>query len=218
MEQKCHYKLYKSGKLWGTALISTALLGGLATTAHADTQETVKAQPSPNQQATVTTSASQSLTSAKSVVLEEQHDQNTQPQSTPSQVTTKANDQKQAAAASDHQEQVASPTPAEHRNVAPTAAQTNSTVTVANPTNYPQAAAALVGKNSQGQPYYVFQVVSWTINWSILSRASWFARLTRMHPKGQSMFTSRRINTAGFTRPLQSFLANQRGSQWGAMD
>ncbi len=160
MEQKCHYKLYKSGKLWVTALISTAMLGGLTVTAHADTQEAVKAQPSPNQQASVTTSASQSLTSAKTVVLKGQNDQNTQPQSAPAQDTTKGNDQKQAATAvSDHQSQVASPTPAEKQNVVPAAAQTKSTVTVTNPTDYPQAAAALVGKNSQGQPYYVFQVV-----------------------------------------------------------
>ncbi len=37
MERKSHYKLYKSGKLWVTALISTAMLGGLMTVAHADT-------------------------------------------------------------------------------------------------------------------------------------------------------------------------------------
>ncbi len=65
-------------------------------------------------------------------------------------------DQKQSDnAVSEHQDSTA----AEPRSAAQTVAEAKSTVTVTNPTNYPQAAAALVGKNSQGQPYYVFQVV-----------------------------------------------------------
>lgn len=38
METKKHYKLYKSGKLWMTAMISVAVLG-VASVAHADTTE-----------------------------------------------------------------------------------------------------------------------------------------------------------------------------------
>lgn len=38
--------------------------------------------------------------------------------------------------------------------------QVNSTITVSNPANYPTEAAKLVGKNSQGQPYYIYQIVN----------------------------------------------------------
>ena len=41
-----------------------------------------------------------------------------------------------------------------------TVPQANSTITVSNPTDYPTQAAKLVGKNSQGQPYYIYQIVN----------------------------------------------------------
>ncbi len=149
--------MYKSGKLWVTALVSTAILGGMTTIAHADPQGEIKSQPSQDQQATVTTSASQSMTGTKSVTLSQHSVQNAQSQ--PAQDITKANDQGQSNAAAHQQEQVTPSTSAEPRTAAKTEEQANSMVTVSNPADYPQAAAALVDKNSQGQPYYVFQVV-----------------------------------------------------------
>ena len=38
MESKSHYKMFKAGKLWMTAMVSAAVLG-VASVAHADEQQ-----------------------------------------------------------------------------------------------------------------------------------------------------------------------------------
>lgn len=66
MESKSHYKMFKAGKLWMTALVSAAVLG-VAGIAHADEQQQSSTTDSTNQESVDQNAGS--LTSTNTVSL-----------------------------------------------------------------------------------------------------------------------------------------------------
>lgn len=161
MEIKNHYKMFKAGKLWVTALVSVAVLG-TAGVAHAAAQ-----------QPTVTTGSVPAVASLpSSVETPAGNVQRTPGTSQPGPATSSADD---SSATTVKTAQPAVQTPvATTANTAADQQQSSATnqnqriqdqrataqPTVSNPGNYPTEAAALVGQNAQGQPYYIFQIVN----------------------------------------------------------
>lgn len=195
MEEKKHYKLYKSGKLWMTAMISAAVLG-FAGIAHADTTEQNNTT-TPVTTSEVTSNATNSNTAAVTVPQTKGNESDTSQDSnkqgnTPVTSENKPEKQNLVENSQTNPEETINPVKEQKNNittenkkindtsettklVTPEATnlvadqnvvstrsqpQANSTITVSNPSNYPTTAAQLVGKNSQGQPYYIFQIVN----------------------------------------------------------
>lgn len=201
MEEKKHYKLYKSGKLWMTAMISAAVLGS-AGIVHADVASQSSATtPTDTSEVVAKTTDLGKAALTTSQITESNVTQNSNKQESSAPVTS--NDQEKKASVENNQnnaqnntekttnpakeqssdtvlknsisnvannenKEVKSVTPATSATFATdenivsqrTAPQANSTITVSNPTDYPTQAAKLVGKNSQGQPYYIYQIVN----------------------------------------------------------
>lgn len=200
MEEKKHYKLYKSGKLWMTAMISAAVLGS-AGIVHADvTSQSSATTPTDTSEVVVKTTDLGKAALTTSQTTESNATQNSNKQE--STVPVSSNDQEKKASVENNQnnaqnntEKTADPVKEqssdtvlkssvsnvannenkEVKSVTPatssfatdenivsqrTVPQANSTITVSNPTDYPTQAAKLVGKNSQGQPYYIYQIVN----------------------------------------------------------
>ncbi|MBU5283388.1 KxYKxGKxW signal peptide domain-containing protein [Limosilactobacillus reuteri] len=201
MEEKKHYKLYKSGKLWMTAMISAAVLGS-AGIVHADVASQSSATtPTDTSEVVAKTTDLGKAALTTSQTAESNVTQNSNKQGSTAPVTS--NDQEKKASVENNQnnaqnntekttnpakeqssdtvlknsvsnvannenKEVKSVTPATSATFATdenivsqrTVPQANSTITVSNPTDYPTQAAKLVGKNSQGQPYYIYQIVN----------------------------------------------------------
>ncbi len=201
MEEKKHYKLYKSGKLWMTAMISAAVLGS-AGIVHADVASQSSATtPTDTSEVVAKTTDLGKVALTTSQTTESNVTQNSNKQESSAPVTS--NDQEKKASVENNQnnaqnntekttnpakeqssdtvlknsvsnvannenKEVESVTPATSATFATdenivsqrTVPQANSTITVSNPTDYPTQAAKLVGKNSQGQPYYIYQIVN----------------------------------------------------------
>lgn len=182
METKKHYKLYKSGKLWMTAMISVGVLA-VANVAYADTAEQAST-PTSTDTSIVTSDASNSGNLAVEVpVTHSSAAQTTAPpanaqvekitsglgniddgQSSANQpVASAANNAVSSDPARQPSQAVATPvtrTEAEQEVATFTQPQVNSTITVNNPSNYPTDAAKLVGKNQFSESYYIYQIVN----------------------------------------------------------
>lgn len=200
MEEKKHYKLYKSGKLWMTAMISAAVLGS-AGIVHADvTSQSSATTPTDTSEVVAKTTDLGKAALTTSQTAESNATQNSNKQESTAPVAS--NDQEKKVSVENNQnnaqnntEKTADPVKEqssdtvlkssvsnvannenkEVKSVTPTTSsfatdenivsqrtvpQANSTITVSNPTDYPTQAAKLVGKNSQGQPYYIYQIVN----------------------------------------------------------
>lgn len=200
MEEKKHYKLYKSGKLWMTAMISAAVLGS-AGIVHADvTSQSSATTPTDTSEVVAKTTDLGKAALTTSQTTESNATQNSNKQESTAPVAN--NDQEKKVSVENNQnnaqnntekttdpvkeqssdtvlkssvsnvannenKEVKSVTPATSsfatdENIVSqrTVPQANSTITVSNPTDYPTQAAKLVGKNSQGQPYYIYQIVN----------------------------------------------------------
>lgn len=201
MEEKKHYKLYKSGKLWMTAMISAAVLGS-AGIVHADvaSQSSATTPTDTSEVVAKTTDLGKAaLTTSQTTESNVTQNSNKQEGSAP----VSSNDQEKKASVESNQNNAQNNTKKttnpekeqssdtvlkssvsnlannENKEVEPvtpatsatfatdenivsqrTVPQANSTITVSNPTDYPTQAAKLVGKNSQGQPYYIYQIVN----------------------------------------------------------
>ena len=201
MEDKKHYKLYKSGKLWMTAMISAAVLGS-AGIAQADaTDQSNPVTPTETSEVVIKTtdSSKATVTTPQTTASTTTQNSNKQESTTP---TSNANQEKKTSVennqnnAQNNSEKTTNPVKEQSsdtgaknsfsnvtnnasKEVKPvtsstsptfatatkvvstrTVPQADSTITVSNPTDYPTQAAKLVGKNSQGQPYYIFQIVN----------------------------------------------------------
>lgn len=200
MEEKKHYKLYKSGKLWMTAMISAAVLGS-AGIVHADvtsqssattttdtsevvakttdlgkaaltTSQTTESNATQNSNKQESTAPVASNDQEKKVSVENnQNNAQNNTEKTTNPVKEQSSDtvlkSSVSNVANNENKEVKSVTPttssfATDENIVSqrTVPQANSTITVSNPTDYPTQAAKLVGKNSQGQPYYIYQIVN----------------------------------------------------------
>ena len=200
MEEKKHYKLYKSGKLWMTAMISAAVLGS-AGIVHADvTSQSSATTPTDTSEVVAKTTDLGKAALTTSQTTESNATQNSNKQESTAPVAS--NDQEKKVSVENNQNNaqnntekttnpvkeqssdtvlkssvsnVANNENKEVKSVTPTTSsfatdenivsqrtvpQANSTITVSNPTDYPTQAAKLVGKNSQGQPYYIYQIVN----------------------------------------------------------
>ncbi|MBW3350422.1 mucin-binding protein [Limosilactobacillus reuteri] len=201
MEEKKHYKLYKSGKLWMTAMISAAVLGS-AGIVHADvTSQSSATTPTDTSEVVAKTTDLGKAALTTSQTTESNATQNSNKQESTAPVAN--NDQEKKVSVENNQNNaqnntekttnpvkeqssdtvlkssvsnVANNENKEVKSVTPTTSatfatdenivsqrtvpQANSTITVSNPTDYPTQAAKLVGKNSQGQPYYIYQIVN----------------------------------------------------------
>lgn len=201
MEEKKHYKLYKSGKLWMTAMISAVVLGS-AGIVHADvtSQSSATTTTDTSEVVAKTTDLGKAALTTSQTTESSAADQNSNKQESTAPVSS--NDQEKKASVENNQnntqnntekttnpvkeqssdtvlknsvsnvannenKEVKSVTPATSsfatdENIVSqrTVPQANSTITVSNSTDYPTQAAKLVGKNSQGQPYYIYQIVS----------------------------------------------------------
>lgn len=200
MEEKKHYKLYKSGKLWMTAMISAAVLGS-AGIVHADvTSQSSATTPTDTSEVVAKTTDLGKAALTTSQTAESNATQNSNKQESTAPVAS--NDQEKKVSVENNQNNaqnntekttnpvkeqssdtvlkssvsnVANNENKEVKSVTPTISrfatdenivsqrtvpQANSTITVSNPTDYPTQAAKLVGKNSQGQPYYIYQIVN----------------------------------------------------------
>lgn len=200
MEEKKHYKLYKSGKLWMTAMISAAVLGS-AGIVHADvTSQSSATTPTDTSEVVAKTTDLGKAALTTSQTAESNATQNSNKQESTAPVAS--NDQEKKVSVENNQNNaqnntekttnpvkeqssdtvlkssvsnVANNENKEVKSVTPTTSsfttdenivsqrtvpQANSTITVSNPTDYPTQAAKLVGKNSQGQPYYIYQIVN----------------------------------------------------------
>lgn len=201
MEEKKHYKLYKSGKLWMTAMISAAVLGS-AGIVHADVASQSSATtPTDTSEVVAKTTDLGKAALTTSQTTESNVTQNSNKQESSAPVSS--NDQEKKASVENNQNNAQNNTEKttnpekeqssdtvlkssvsnlannENKEVEPvtpatsatfatdenivsqrTVPQANSTITVSNPTDYPTQAAKLVGKNSQGQPYYIYQIVN----------------------------------------------------------
>lgn len=152
MSVKEHYKLFKSGKLWVTALVSVASLG-VATSVHA-----AEATPFPAQltsQAVNSDQTSSAVNNAQQVKLQNQGQAKQQPVGTAAS-TVPAPNAGQATSNPATSGHIA----AELVTKTISQPQADSTITVANPNDYSVTAAKLVGKNAAGQAYYIYQIVN----------------------------------------------------------
>lgn len=145
METKSHYKMFKSGKLWMTALVTATVLGATQI-AHASDGSTQPSQHGADQQTMTVEVPTQQDLQNQAVNLD-LHQTAGQPAKQPSVVAAQLSANKTAA------------TPAKNYPQT-TIDKANSTITVTNPSNYPTKAASLVGKNAQNQPYYIYQIVN----------------------------------------------------------
>lgn len=152
MESKSHYKMFKAGKLWMTAMVSAVVLG-VASVAHADEQQQLSTTDSASQESVDQHAGSLTSTNTVSLSSTANQDQGQQAQSSTNQETaTPVTRAAQASATSTaNTNEATSATPREA-----------SQITVTNPNDYPTKAASLVGRNAAGQPYYVYQIVNLT--------------------------------------------------------
>lgn len=160
MEIKSHYKMFKAGKLWMMALVSAAVLGTAGVVHAADQAPATTDDSGATDQATVSPQAG-ALASASSVKLTASPSAQSQ-QAVQSQATTRPTTTATSAAATTSSVAATSTSrqARQLQTVLIQQPQAASQITVANPSNYPTAAATLVGQNSQGQPYYIYQIVN----------------------------------------------------------
>lgn len=154
MQTKRHYKLYKSGKLWMTAMVSVTVLG-VASIAYADTND-VSATPSDSINVTANNTNTQTTTlHTNQATTDDNNDGATSatlPQaSVPTEEKTVAPIQENGANLTTNDSDQRAQDLVVYTVKNP---EVNSQITVSNPTDYPTKAAQLVGKNQQGQPYY----------------------------------------------------------------
>lgn len=160
MDTKSHYKMFKAGKLWMTTLISVAVLG-IANTAHADANQSKNASTDGGSVTDVEANQGAEQIQKSAVTL---HANAATPSSQTTGTADQANEttQDNSGSVADQQRSTTATTNQGSRSTdsQATMQRADSTITVSNPTDYPNQAAALVGHNSQGQAYYIFQIVN----------------------------------------------------------
>lgn len=156
MEIKSHYKMFKAGKLWMTALVSVAVLGA-AQVAHADQTDPHTSQPASDLTQTTSSTAN---ANGQTVTLAAHSGQESSSQSLPVSAPAQQNVAQDSQALTESKAKQTTPQSVRTADAQGTMDLAESTITVTNPTNYPTQAAWLVGSNQQGQPYYIFQIVN----------------------------------------------------------
>lgn len=166
MDMKSHYKMFKAGKLWRTTLISVAVLG-IANTAHADANQSKNASTDGGSVTDVEANQAAEQIQKPAVTL---HANVATPSGQTAGTADQTNEttQDNSGSVAEQQQSTATATNQGSRSTdsQATMQRAGSTITVSNPTDYPNQAAALVGHNSQGQAYYIFQIVN--LNGSII--------------------------------------------------
>lgn len=160
MDMKSHYKMFKAGKLWMTTLISVAVLG-IANTAHADANQSKNASTDGGSVTDVEVNKGAEQIQKPAVTL---HANATTPSGQTAGTADQANEttKDNSGSVAEQQQSTATSTNQGSRSTdsQATMQRAGSTITVSNPTDYPNQAATLVGHNSQGQAYYIFQIVN----------------------------------------------------------